>query len=147
MTQRIFTYIYSCFCMVNVCINIPYMDFMGLKPQTCFFQIPIFPLSMGYVMTIWKVYDVYGHPFFYQRLFSQKFDEDIPKCPYSKPKSSVSTPSYWVSILAFGGVSRFQDEKDSPPIAGGGNLTKKTHPKQHGDIPFKWGCGRIFWGP
>lgn len=96
-------------------------------------------------MTIWKVYDVYGHPSFYQRLFSQKFDEDIPKWPYSKPKSPFSTPSFWVSILVFGVVSRFQDEKDSPPLRGW-QFNKKTHPKEHGDIPFKWGVWANFLG-
>lgn len=95
---------------------------------------------MGYVMTIWKVYDVYGHPSFYQRLLPQKFDEDIPKWPYSKSKSSVSTPSFWVSILVCGVVSTFQDEKDSPHCEGA-NLAKKHIRNNMGTSHLNGGVG------
>lgn len=128
--------------MVNVCISIPYMDFMDLKPQTCFFQIPIFPLLMGYVMTIWKVYDVFTLPFvngYFPRNLTN-IQNIHQNWPYSKPKSPFSTPSFWVSILVCGVVSTFQDEKDSPHCEGA-NLAKKHIRNNMGTSHLNGGVG------
>lgn len=118
------------------------MDFMDLKPQTCFFQIPIFPLLMGYVMTIWKVYDVFTLPFvngYFPRNLTN-IQNIHQNWPYSKPKSPFSTPSFWVSILVCGVVSTFQDEKDSPHCEGA-NLAKKHIRNNMGTSHLNGGVG------
>lgn len=43
--------------------------------------------------------------------------------------SPFSTPSFWVSTLVSGGVSRFQDEKDSPHCGGGNLKISNDHPE------------------
>ena len=132
--------------MVNVCINIPYMDFTGLKPQTCFFSNSDLPPFDGicddYLESIWCIWS----PFLLSKvIFPEIWRRHTKMAIFKTEVICFHTIILGINIRlrrCFQ-VSRW---KRFLPLRGW-QFNKKTHPKQHGDIPFKWGCGRIFWGP